>query len=317
MELMSDSALLGHDEEALVQAGEVALKRKEDEPVWRNSDGVAYAKQIGATLRVVFTGDFQQAMLEPCRYLCSPSSASLRRAEYAARLHDGARSRVLLGEAAAAGPMDPAQLQRSRYFLTVAAQDWSSAATAARAYGAALRAGNAPVTRLGDIQVATRAMPLLAIALAQAGDFKGAHAAIDATPDDCYLCLRMRGAVAVQEKNWGGAQYWVARAVAAAPSLPAAYADWGAMLLVRGDAAGAAAKFALANQKGPHFADALEGWGEALIAQNRSDLAAAKFARAAKYAPRWKRLHQQWALALGNAGKTEAAKAEFAIAASL
>lgn len=59
MQLMVMLAMQGHDEEALVQAREVADKRKEDEPAWRNSDGVAYAKLQATDLRNAMTGDFQ------------------------------------------------------------------------------------------------------------------------------------------------------------------------------------------------------------------------------------------------------------------
>jgi len=89
------------------------------------------------------------------------------------------------------------------------------------------------------------------------------------------------------------------------------------MLLVKGDADKAIAKFALAHQQGPHFADPLEMWGEALIAKNRSDLALAKFTEAEKYAPNWGRLHLKWAEALTYAGKKEEAKAQFALAGGL
>ena len=67
-----------------------------------------------------------------------------------------------------------------------------------------------------------------------------------------------------------------------APSIPFAYAEWGAMLMAKGDLDGAIAKFEIAHAKGPHFADPLEMWGEALIAKNRSDLALAKFEEASE-----------------------------------
>jgi tetratricopeptide (TPR) repeat protein len=160
-------------------------------------------------------------------------------------------------------------------------------------------------------------MPLLAEALAQSGDFDGAQAAIEATPLDCYDCLRERGRIAALKMNWPVASDWFARAVVAAPSVPFAYDDWGAMLLARGDADAAIAKFTLAAEKGPHFADPLELWGEALMAQNRSDLALAKFTEAEKYAPKWGRLHLKWAEALGYAGHKDQARAQYQIASTL
>src|SRR4051794_3971361 len=62
--------------------------------------------------------------------------------------------------------------------------------------------------------------PQIALALAQSGDLKGAHAIIDRMPADCGLCLRVRGRIAALEKNWSQAQYWFARAARDAPSVP-------------------------------------------------------------------------------------------------
>jgi predicted negative regulator of RcsB-dependent stress response len=108
--------------------------------------------------------------------------------------------------------------------------------------------------------------------------------------------------------------YWFVRL---SPSIPFADTDCGAMLLAKGDLAGAMAKFASAHDKGPHFADPLEMWGEALIATNRSDLALAKFAAADKDAPDWGRLHLKWGEALWWSGEKAAARAQFARAVAL
>jgi tetratricopeptide (TPR) repeat protein len=318
MELMNLFTALGHDEEAFAQAGEMAGKRKEDEPAWRTSDAVAYVKLEASNLRSTTSGDFQQALLLPCysRSLCSMLGADLKRAEYPARLHDIKLSRALSADAAAAGTTDPVQEQRTRYFTAVAEQDWPAALASAQGYVHAIQATRyAP--RLRNIMAATQAMPLLAYALARTGDMAAAHRAIDGTPIDCYLCLDMRGNIDALQHDWGGAQTWFARAVSASPSSVFAYADWGSMLLSQGKPDAAIAQFKLANRCGPHFADALEGWGEALMAKNQSHLALAKFAEANKYAPNWGRLHLKWGEALSFAGKPDAAKAEFARAAAL
>jgi len=144
-----------------------------------------------------------------------------------------------------------------------------------------------------------------------------AHRHADTMPADCYACLDAHGVLAATERNWGAADWWFARAVAAAPSIPFAYAEWGQSLLARGRADEAIAKFTMANVKGPHFADALEGWGEALMVKNQSHLALAKFAEAEKYAPNWGRLHLKWAKALAFSGDKDEAKAQFARAAAL
>jgi tetratricopeptide (TPR) repeat protein len=159
--------------------------------------------------------------------------------------------------------------------------------------------------------------PFLALATAMTGDARTAHALIDKTPVDCTICLRQRGNIDARERNWGGADYWFARAVKDAPSPPFAWTDWGRAKLTQGDEAGAIAKFEIAHEKGPHFADPLEGWGEALILKNRSDLALAKFEEAAKYAPNWERLHRKWGEALSYLGRKDEAAKQFALARSL
>jgi tetratricopeptide (TPR) repeat protein len=159
--------------------------------------------------------------------------------------------------------------------------------------------------------------PYAAYALARAGDFAAAHAMADRLPHGHYLGQIAHAKIDAAEKNFGGADFWFAAAVKAAPSIPIAYYEWGKMLLARGDAAGAIAKFKLSNEKGPHFADALEGWGEALMAQNHADQAAAKFAEGETYAPNWGRLHLKWGEALAYAGRKDDTRKQFAIAASL
>jgi tetratricopeptide (TPR) repeat protein len=156
-----------------------------------------------------------------------------------------------------------------------------------------------------------------ALAACKLGDTAGAEAVMATTASDCYDCIRMRGNIADVERNWGRADYWFARAVQQAPSIPFAYADWGQSFLARGKPDGAIAQFTIANQKGPHFADPLESWGEARMAKNQSHLALKKFAEAQKYAPNWGRLHLKWGEALVYAGKKDEAKAQFARAATL
>jgi tetratricopeptide (TPR) repeat protein len=159
--------------------------------------------------------------------------------------------------------------------------------------------------------------PIIAYALALSGDRATAHKLVDATPADCVLCLRVRGSIDALGKNWGGAEYWSARAAHLAPSPPFVWADWGRTLLAKGDFDGAIAKFESAHKKGPHYADPLELWGEALIAKSRSDLALAKFEEANKYAPNWGRLHLKWGEALLYSGDKGGAQKQFAIASRL
>ncbi len=144
--------------------------------------------------------------------------------------------------------------------------------------------------------------PFLALGMAMTGDAKAAHAIIDKTPVDCTVCLRQRANIDAWERNWGGADYWFARAVKDAPSPPFAWTDWGRAKLAQGDAAGAIAKFEIAHAKGPRFADPLEMWGEALMLEHRADLALAKFEEADRDAPNWGRLHLKWGRGAGVGG---------------
>ncbi|HTT96618.1 MAG TPA: hypothetical protein VMF58_01100 [Rhizomicrobium sp.] len=159
--------------------------------------------------------------------------------------------------------------------------------------------------------------PPIAYGIAEKGDFKGAHALVDQTPVDCNQCLRARAAIDILEKNWGGASYWLSRAVNDAPSLPFAYSDWGHMLLAKGDYDAAIAKLKIAHEKGPHFADPLEYWGEALLARHRVEDALAKFEEADGLAPNWGRLHLKWGEAKLAGGDKAGAAREFAAAARL
>jgi tetratricopeptide (TPR) repeat protein len=160
-------------------------------------------------------------------------------------------------------------------------------------------------------------VPLVAYSMARLNQFAEAERLIAETPADCYVCLLYRARIRELEGRRSDSDYWFARAVAWQPSIPFAYAQWGAVLLARGKPDGAIAKFALANQKGPHFADPLELWGDALIAKNRSDLALAKFGEAAKYAPAWGRLRLKWGEALFYSGDKSGAQKQFVIAAHL
>ena len=164
---------------------------------------------------------------------------------------------------------------------------------------------------------ATQLRPWLALARARTGDIAGAEGVIATTPGDCYDCVRVRGQIASEAKQWGRADYWFAKAVHDAPSIPFAYEDWGRSLLARGQPDAAIEQFKLSNAKGPHFADPLEAWGEALMAKNQSHLALEKFAEAEKYAPNWGHLHLKWGEALAYAGKKDEAKTQFARAAQL
>jgi Flp pilus assembly protein TadD len=229
-------------------------------------------------------------------------------------LHDGAGAREAYANLPpASDPQVVFGREGSRTFADVLFGRWQTLLEKRTMFDTAL----AKLGVVGKIAAQRQFWPIAADAMAESGDLASAHRLIDRTPADCVLCLRVRGHLDALGKNWGGADYWLARAAHLAPSPPFVWTDWGHMLLAKGDLDGAITKFAIANQKGPHFADPLELWGEALIAKNRSDLALAKFEEAAKYAPNWGRLHLKWGEALLYTGDKPDARKQFAIAAHL
>ncbi len=314
MEMMGAFADMGHDEDALREARKIPGFKQEEQYAWREGSGFGKVVELARLQIHAATGDFDLAYNTGSCGWCGRSEMLLGRAEYAARMHDVARSRALIAAAGSMDQVDPALLSRATYFADAASGDWRRAIAQARAYGTAAIGKN---PRLQAIELRTAITPLLAVALAQAGKFKQAHAEIDKTPGDCVLCESTRGEIDRLEGKFAGAAWWFARAVHDAPSIPYAYTGWGAMLLQKGNYEDAIAKFTIAKQKGPHFADSLEMWGEALMLKNRSDLALAKFEEANKYAPNWGRLHLKWGKALLYAGNRSAAQQQFTIASGL
>ena len=321
-------ALAGHDEEELraARAAEISLAG-EDARLITSRSAASMALQNHQTIAEE-VGDFAVAVEYAQRTLDGPDyegshiSALYMKAADLDLAHDiaGAR-RVLAGRT----DLDMMRDSLGSYGWTLSnyvlpkftgfaqSGDWKSARSDLES------ALQSPAGRDTESQISNtrQILPWLALAEAETGDAKSAFRRIGTSPLDCYLCLRMRARVDATEKNWSGAEYWFARAVSAAPSVPFAYSDWGAMLLAKGDLDAAIAKFTMANEKAPYFADPLEMWGEALIAKNRSDLARAKFAEADKYAPNWGRLHLKWGEALLWSGdKSDAAK-QFAAAGGL
>jgi len=193
---------------------------------------------------------------------------------------------------------------------------WDQALNGIRAFDATLEAGKAkrPVYSLMQ-QVLV--WPLEARALAHMGDVAGAQALIERTPLDCYPCLRARGEVATQARDWPAAERWFAQAQRQAPSLPLAYTEWGRMRLAKGDPDGAIALLRIAAAKAPRFADPPLIWGEALMAEGDLEGASRKFAEAGKLAPNWGRDHLKAGEALMRLGRAEAARTELRAASRL
>jgi tetratricopeptide (TPR) repeat protein len=327
VQMANAAMLLGHDEEVLQLRRVIPTLKEKDQARGLVGRGVARLLFLSSFREAAALGDFLHATAMPGE--SGNQNVDMSRAEYAALAHDSrdARRRIatLIIAAgsdaprltqASAGSEAAAAMNQLHYVLHAVEENWQAAAADARTYAAMLETGPDGGKIVGTAS-RTQAAPLLAIALAHRGDFAGAHQALLASPADCYPCLRAQGQVSALEKNAADADRWFARAVAAAPSIPMAYSEWGEALLARGKPDGAIAQFTLANQKGPHFADPLEMWGEALMAKNQSHLALAKFAEAEKYAPNWGRLHLKWGEALGYAGKVDEAKKQFSRATQL
>jgi tetratricopeptide (TPR) repeat protein len=230
--------------------------------------------------------------------------------------HDAAAAHAHLNEMPPPpSPLDNALRALSRLQVDFILEDWRAVITSEGSVEKSVRQlGNGFIV---NGAIGNGARPWLALAKARTGDIANAQSLVATTKGDCYDCVKARGAIAALAGEAGRADYWFARAIHDAPSIPFAYNDWGRALLDRGQPEDAIAKFKLANQKGPHFADPLEGWGEALMAKNQSHLAVAKFAEAGKYAPNWGRLHLKWGEALVYAGQVDEAKKQFARAAQL
>jgi tetratricopeptide (TPR) repeat protein len=223
-----------------------------------------------------------------------------------AQAHDIGAARATLAEAVAGIGLSNQKVEAEKVAaqLEIASQtgDWTSFRALA----------NFASDRFPETKIAIRAY-----ADARLGDLAAAENEIAASPADCYPCLITRARIAELRGQRARADYWFARAVANAPSIPVAYADWGQAQMARGQADAAIEKFTLANRRGPHFADPLEGWGETLMAKNQSHLALAKFAEAEKYAPNWGRLHLEWGEALFYSGRKDEAQKQFSRAAQL
>lgn len=172
-----------------------------------------------------------------------------------------------------------------------------------------------PARRL--LNAAVNLRPRLAEALAEQGRHDQAAEAIRDTPLDCYFCVRMRGRVAALAGRTAEADHWYGEAVKMAPGLSAAEAEWGEVLLRRGDADGAIARLKEASRKAPRFADPLELWGEALLAKGDAAGALAKLEAAAQLTPNWGRLHLLWGDALAKVGRRDEARAHWVKAARL
>ncbi len=323
--LSGGEASLGHDEAALKDA----QRATEIAGTHANSELIVIGGLAAANFTADSLGDYaagiaqEKAVQGIPEHLHSHALAPAIIAEELAKSHD------VSGSLEAQGPDPDGDLANYAFLINevtislvsplpalqraIALDDWQAAHNDIVAFDNDPRSKNVAFAP----GVPATIWPWEALADAKTGDFASAHRLIDQTPEDCYLCARVRARIFAAEKNWPQAERWLAQAVRLAPSLPSAYLEWGQMLAAKGDAAGAIAKFQLAAQKGPHFADPLEAWGEALLAQKQYAQAEAKFSAAEKYAPRWGRLHLEWGEALAASGHADDAQKQYALARTL
>jgi tetratricopeptide (TPR) repeat protein len=195
-----------------------------------------------------------------------------------------------------------------------ALRDWPRAATAMRDLNAKYRSWNSPYV---TAQVATQNLPLEAMATAWSGRVDIAEPMVRAMPNDCYLCVRAKAAVAAAAAKHDEADRWFGRATQLGPRLPFAYVEWGQAKLALGRVGEARDLFAKAHRFGPNWADPLRGWGDSFMAEGKAEAAAAKYSDAAKRAPGWGALYIEWGKALWYAGRRQEALAKFREAARI
>ena len=118
--------------------------------------------------------------------------------------------------------------------------------------------------------IGTEVRPIVALAKAKLGETSGAEAVVATTASDCYDCTRIRGMIASEAKQYGRADYWFARAVQQAPSIPFAYADWGAIPSGARPARRGDREIQACQRKRPALRRSAGRWGEALMAKNQS-----------------------------------------------
>ncbi|HEY5411428.1 MAG TPA: hypothetical protein VIJ94_11960 [Caulobacteraceae bacterium] len=319
--LIGEEVWSGHDEQALKYSRDLDPRTHQ-----RTSETTqAYFEQnrlISAAYLSSLIGDHKTSAMQWRRVAQTPEFEGLARLSYAlvateyALDHDPEAGRQVLEPL---GPTDDTSFLEAdaisafmglpAYQLAMERGDWHAALDDARAADAWLET-HKPKLRVMGLMQSVWIHPLEALAMAKGGDAAGAESLIESTPADCYLCLRVRGQIAAQMRDWPAAERWFGEATRQNPSVPYAFAEWGQERLARGDADGAIAVLQRAHEAGPQFADALEQWGEALMHKGDYRAAVAKFRAADDDAPQWGANHLHWGESLLRTGYERQAKAQ-------
>ena len=226
--------MLSHQEDQFRRASAILPLKEQDQPSPTQGRGWPHILSEAQSRRDELLGDYP-AYAKDCKY-CPFATGLLRNAFAAALAHDPAQSRDLIAQALAATGASAQDLASARYRADMAAQDWHAAVRDAGAYVAAVDT-EATIDPGYKAPLKTNAgRPWLAEATARAGDIPGGEALIAPTPLDCDACVRARGRIAALKHDWAGAAHWFEMVSARSPDIPFADADWGAMLLARGDA---------------------------------------------------------------------------------
>jgi tetratricopeptide (TPR) repeat protein len=293
--------LLGHDEAAL-HSLERSSKLLAGIPKDLSPEARATLGASNAAPKAEYVGDYLTAAQIWAEFRDRPEFLRLKGVAADDLVVDRAKDHDVFGAQAAFGSVarpdvdavSPAEVAAADdvmlplYELAVSRGDWAAALSAldrdmAMTQGRGL---------LGEDVRQRFLRPRRALALARLGRQPEAEAEIADTPLDCANCVRIRGLVAAQKRDWREADRWFAQAVRQAPSLPFAYTDWGGAVAARGDLNGAERLYRTASEKGPRFADPLKGWGDVLARQGRWNEALAKYDEALKGAPAWAALRQ-------------------------
>jgi len=150
-----------------------------------------------------------------------------------------------------------------------------------------LERSSASYPREKQLGLRSRRPAFVAELYAQLGRYTEADDVLASIPSDNYDGWRARGRIATLRQNYTNAEQAYAEAVRRAPSIAAAYEDWGDLLNAKGDYSGAIAKYSDAKQRGQHWADPLKAWGDVLMKQGHAKEALVKYDEALKYAPGW------------------------------